>query len=52
MASQGTISNVFRTFPMEVLAGDSNTVVSLKESGCTFSFDFATVYWNSRLQVP
>lgn len=26
--------------------------VELKESGCVFKFDFAKVYWNSRLQVP
>lgn len=25
--------------------------VEVKESGCTFRFDFAKVYWNSRLQV-
>lgn len=25
--------------------------VVVKESGCSFKFDFAKVYWNSRLQV-
>ncbi|CAN0527168.1 unnamed protein product, partial [Laminaria digitata] len=25
--------------------------VVVKESGCSFRFDFAKVYWNSRLQV-
>lgn len=41
--------SVFRTFPMEVIAGEPNTVVEVKESNCTFRFDFAKVYWNSRL---
>ncbi|EQC32018.1 hypothetical protein SDRG_10217 [Saprolegnia diclina VS20] len=45
-----TIDTVFRTFPMEVLAGDDNMVVELHESGCNFTFNFAQVYWNSRLQ--
>lgn len=39
----------FRTFPMEVLAGPANTEVEVNESGCTFKFDFAKVYWNTRL---
>ena len=41
--------SVFRTFPMEVLAGPADTVVTVKESGCSFVFDFAKVYWNTRL---
>ncbi|OQR92280.1 tRNA (guanine-N(1)-)-methyltransferase [Achlya hypogyna] len=45
-----TIDTVFRTFPMEVLAGEDNMVVELNESGCHFTFNFAQVYWNSRLQ--
>ncbi|OQS04538.1 tRNA (guanine-N(1)-)-methyltransferase [Thraustotheca clavata] len=45
-----TIDTVFRTFPMEVLAGEDNMVVELNESGCVFNFNFAEVYWNSRLQ--
>lgn len=39
----------FRTFPMEVLAGPADTEVEVSESGCTFKFDFAKVYWNTRL---
>lgn len=39
----------FRTFPMEVLAGPVDTEVEVNESGCTFKFDFAKVYWNTRL---
>jgi len=41
--------SVFRTFPMEVLAGPADTTVEVKESNCTFVFDFAKVYWNTRL---
>ncbi|RHY14626.1 hypothetical protein DYB25_002187 [Aphanomyces astaci] len=44
------IDSVFRTFPMEVLAGDDNMDVVLHETDCTFHFNFAHVYWNSRLQ--
>jgi len=44
-----TIDNTYRNFQMEVLAGDPNTIVKLKENGVEFEFDFATVYWNSRL---
>ena len=88
----GNIENEFRTFPMEIIAGeeldtnllneicngntkdigkftiDSNAApgmkiqmkvgkehrslmeVQLKEHGCRFKLDFASVYWNSRLQ--
>jgi tRNA (guanine37-N1)-methyltransferase len=76
----GNIENEFRTFPMEILAGegldldlveemcavqeasDPNKIqikvgpehqslmqVEVKEHGCRFQLDFATVYWNSRL---
>ncbi|KAA8902483.1 guanine(37)-N1-methyltransferase [Sphaerosporella brunnea] len=41
--------SVFRTFPMEVVAGPADTAVEVKESNCTFIFDFAKVYWNTRL---
>lgn len=44
----GNIETEFRTFPMEVIAGKEDFNVSLKESGAKFSFNFATVYWNSR----
>lgn len=43
------ITSEFRTFQMEVLAGEDNFVVTQKESGCIFTFDFQKVYWNSRL---
>ncbi|CCX29652.1 Similar to tRNA (guanine(37)-N1)-methyltransferase; acc. no. D5GN29 [Pyronema omphalodes CBS 100304] len=41
--------SVFRTFPMEILAGPEDTTVEVKESACNFVFDFAKVYWNTRL---
>ncbi|CAM9316117.1 unnamed protein product [Chrysoparadoxa australica] len=47
----GEISSEFRTFPMEVVAGEDNMCVELNESGCRFKFNFAEVYWNSRLQM-
>lgn len=40
----------FRTFPYEVLAGSGDLMVELVENGCTFKFDYGTVYWNSRLE--
>ena len=39
----GTITNEFRVFEHEVLAGENNTVVTLKEGGCVFRFDFSKV---------
>ncbi|KAI5846561.1 guanine(37)-N1-methyltransferase [Morchella snyderi] len=39
----------FRTFPMELLGGAPDTSVEVSESGCVFRFDFAKVYWNTRL---
>lgn len=40
----------YRTFAMEVLAGDQNLETTHKENGCTFRMDFSKVYWNSRLE--
>jgi Met-10+ like-protein len=34
----------------QVIAGDDDTEVSLRESNATFKFNFKDVYWNSRLQ--
>ncbi len=48
----GTIETEFRTFPMEVLAGDASDEafqVEVKEHGFTYELDFRHVYWNSRL---
>ncbi|KAI0566025.1 tRNA (guanine(37)-N(1))-methyltransferase [Gracilaria domingensis] len=41
----------YRTFAMEVLAGEDNLITSVKENGCTFRMDFSKVYWNSRLET-
>lgn len=41
----------FRTFNYEVLAGDDNMNVELREADCVFKFDYSKVYWNSRLQT-
>lgn len=46
----GTIDSRFRFFQMEVIAGVPETIVELQEEGCHFKFDYAKVYWNSRLQ--
>jgi len=47
----GTIETEFRTFPMELIAGKNDFNVTLRESGAKFQFNFAQVYWNSRLQM-
>ncbi|CAD0198396.1 unnamed protein product [Chrysodeixis includens] len=44
-----TIDNTFRNFNMEVIGGDEDFCVTVKENQCTFEFDFSKVYWNSRL---
>ncbi|EPT03520.1 hypothetical protein FOMPIDRAFT_1142501 [Fomitopsis schrenkii] len=44
-----SINNVYRVFPMEILAGEPNTMVTQKQNDCTFTFDFSEVYWNTRL---
>lgn len=46
----GTITNEYRVFAHEVLAGPPDLDVTVKENNCRFSFDFGKVYWNSRLQ--
>lgn len=43
--------NPFRTFSYEVLAGPDDLNVEIKEEDCIFKFDFAKVYWNSRLST-
>jgi len=47
----GSIENVFRTFEMELLAGEDNFQTEVNESKCLFKFNFKEVYWNSRLQA-
>ncbi|XP_021698796.1 tRNA (guanine(37)-N1)-methyltransferase [Aedes aegypti] len=46
-----TIDNTYRNFQMELLCGEEDYQVSLKENGCIFEFDFSKVYWNSRLST-
>ena len=44
-----TIDNTYRNFSLELLAGEEDYEVTVKESGCVFSLDFSKVYWNPRL---
>jgi tRNA (guanine37-N1)-methyltransferase len=46
-----SIDTQFRFFKMEKLAGAEEYEVTVSESNCTFTFDFRTVYWNSRLHT-
>jgi hypothetical protein len=39
----GVIDTRFRTFPMEVVAGEDDTVVEVKHCGALFRFDFRCV---------
>lgn len=43
--------NEYRTFSYELLAGDPDLRVEIHEEGCRFRFDYARVYWNSRLNT-
>jgi tRNA (guanine37-N1)-methyltransferase len=43
------IDNTYRNFKMELLRGEDDFRVQLKENKCIFEFDFSKVYWNSRL---
>lgn len=43
--------SVFRTFPFELLTGDNDLNVIQHEQDCEFHFDYARVYWNSRLET-
>ena len=44
-------TNIYRTFPYEVLAGPDDMNVTASFSGCEFRFNFAKVYWNQRLNT-
>lgn len=43
------IANTYRNFSLELIAGEEDYVVTIKENRCNFQFDFSKVYWNSRL---
>lgn len=43
------IENTYRVFELELLHGDSDYDVLVKENGINFQFDFSKVYWNPRL---
>ena len=45
------IDNTFRFFKMELMAGEENYKAIVKENQCSFSLDYSTVYWNSRLRM-
>lgn len=45
------IHTTFRNFTMEILAGDKNTITTVKENGCIYELDFSQVYWNPRLST-
>eukprot|EP00742_Colponemidia_sp_Colp-10_P004034 GILJ01004304.1.p1 GENE.GILJ01004304.1~~GILJ01004304.1.p1 ORF type:complete len:487 (+),score=83.35 GILJ01004304.1:91-1461(+) len=46
-----SIHATFRTFDMEVIAGEQRLETEVKEGHATFRFNFAEVYWNSRLST-
>lgn len=46
-----TIDNTFRNFQIEVLCGEPDFQVTVKENGVQFEFDFSRVYWNPRLST-
>jgi len=46
----GKIENVYRTYEMEIIAGEENYNVEHKEGNVRFKFDLRKTYWCSRLQ--
>ncbi len=48
--SEAVRRDVYRVFPMEVLAGEPSLRTTMRENGAIFHLDFGEVYWNSRLE--
>lgn len=46
----GTITNDYRVFQMEVVAGEPQTETEVVQHKARFKLDFSKVYWNSRLE--
>jgi len=47
-----SIANEFRVFPMEILAGEMDSLETLvKQNGCQFRFNYSEVYWNTKLST-
>ena len=44
-----SIDSTFRNFQIELLKGEADYQVEVKENGITFEFDFSLVFWNPRL---
>eukprot|EP00457_Paulinella_chromatophora_P005147 gb/GEZN01005161.1/.p1 GENE.gb/GEZN01005161.1/~~gb/GEZN01005161.1/.p1 ORF type:complete len:478 (-),score=108.10 gb/GEZN01005161.1/:379-1812(-) len=51
VVKKDNIENQFRTYPLEIVAGEAKLETVLKEYGCLFLVDFEKVYWNSRLST-
>lgn len=49
VAKTGNIESRFRTYPLEVIAGENNLETRLKEQGIIYNVKIDQVYWNSRL---
>jgi len=47
----GVITNEFRVFDMEVLAGEHNLVTEISQHGVRYRLDYSKTYWNSRLET-
>lgn len=45
------IDNTFRNFQIELLRGEPDYQVEVKENGTAFEFDFSQVFWNPRLSA-
>lgn len=46
----GSITNEFRVFQMEVIAGKADLETEVRQHSTVFKLNFGEVYWNSRLE--